>query len=110
LRPWRRDSALASDLSGLAQASRVLRPVRSLTRPEGGPLSPGLRWFGHPSISRVAIKAYRHLLELDFHRLRGLTFARHTLHEHSALFARVVVLAYPDRLTAEDPPGGVERR
>jgi hypothetical protein len=70
LRPWRRDSALASDLSGLAQASRVLRPVRSLTRPEGGPLSPGLRWFGHPSISRVAIKAYRHLLEPDFHRLR----------------------------------------
>ena len=47
LRPWRGDSALASDLSRPAQASLALRPVRLLTR-QSGPLSPGLRRLGHP--------------------------------------------------------------
>src|SRR5262249_22810142 len=42
-------SALALLLSRPAQASLTLRPVRSLTRPNGGPLSPGLRWGGRPS-------------------------------------------------------------
>lgn len=42
-----RDSALALDLSRLAQASLALRPVRVLTR-QSGPVSPGLRWLGHP--------------------------------------------------------------
>ena len=48
LRPWRGDSALALDLSRLAQASLALRPVRLLTR-QRGPLSPGLRRVGRPS-------------------------------------------------------------
>jgi len=47
LRPMRGDSALASKLSGPAQASLALRPVRS--RPaQGGSLSPGLRRLGRP--------------------------------------------------------------
>jgi hypothetical protein len=48
LRLMRGDSALAFNLSGLAQASLALRPVRS--RPtHGGSLFPGLRRGGHPS-------------------------------------------------------------
>ena len=42
------DSALAFTLSGPAQASLALRPVRSLTHPVGGPVSLGLRWLGRP--------------------------------------------------------------
>src|SRR5262249_10230971 len=47
LRLMRGDSALASNLSGPAQASLALRPARS--RPaQGGSLSPRLRRVGHP--------------------------------------------------------------
>jgi hypothetical protein len=74
LRLRRGDSALALLLSRPARASLALRPARSLTRPEGGPLSPERRWFGRPPIFRVATKVYRHLLGPDLHRLRGLTF------------------------------------
>ena len=47
LRPWRGDSALASDFSRLARASLALRPVRLRTRLRG-PVSPELRRLGHP--------------------------------------------------------------
>ena len=50
LRPWRGDSALASDLSRLAQASLALRPVRLLTRPRRASV-PGASTARSPSPS-----------------------------------------------------------
>jgi hypothetical protein len=64
------DSALALTFSRPARASLALRPARLLARPCGEPLSPELRWYGHPPISRVATKVYRHFLGPDSHRLR----------------------------------------
>jgi hypothetical protein len=57
------------------------------------PLSPRLRRFGRPCVSRVATKMYRHLLGLDFHQLRELTFARRTVCELSVHIAAPFTIA-----------------
>ena len=69
LRPMRGDSALAFNLSRPAQASLALRPARLLTCPKAGLCPQGFDGLVALTISRIATKAYRHLLGPDSRRL-----------------------------------------
>ena len=68
------DSALALTFSRPARASLALRPARLLARPKADVCPRSFDGSVTFPISRVATKAYRHLLGPDSHRLRGLTF------------------------------------